>query len=53
MFHLKEKQTTFCFIIQRITTEKGAIAIGILRQGAGIRQVSRFSQKCLQMPVSR
>ena len=35
-----------------MTTEKGARAVGILRQGAGIRQVIRFSRKCLQIPVS-
>ena len=51
MFHLKEKQTTFCIIIRRITTVKGSRAICILRQGAGIRQESRFSRKCLQIPV--
>ena len=38
MFHLKEKQTTFCIIIGRMTTEKGGRAVDILRQGAGIRQ---------------
>ena len=52
MFHLKEKQTTFCIIIRRMTIEKGARAVGILRQGAGIRQVRRFYRKCLQIPVS-
>ena len=36
MFHFKEKQTTFCIIIRRMTIEKGARAAGILRQGAGI-----------------
>ena len=45
---LQEKQTLFCIIIWRMTTEKGARAVGILRQGAGIRQVSRVSRKCLQ-----
>ena len=39
MFHLKEKETTFCIIIRRMTVEKGARAVGILRHGAGIRQV--------------
>ena len=29
MFHLKEKQTTFCIIIQRMTTANGTRAIGI------------------------
>ena len=52
MFHLKEKQSTFCIIIRRMTTEKGARAVGILRQGAGIRQESRFSRESLQTPVS-
>ena len=37
----KLEQTTFCIIIRRMTTEKGARAVGILQQGAGIRQVSR------------
>ena len=44
MFHLKEKQTTFCIIIWRMTTEKGTRTVGILRQDAGIRQVSRFPE---------
>ena len=55
MFHLK--QTTFCIIEWRMTAEKGARAVGILRQGTGIRQVSGFLffffffWKCLQIPV--
>ena len=53
LFHLKEKQTIFCIIIRRMTTEKGARAVGILRQGLGIRQVSSFfPRECLQIPVS-
>ena len=36
LFHLKEKQTTGCIIIWCMTTEKGAKAVGILQQGAGI-----------------
>ena len=52
MFHLKEKQTTFCIIIWRMTTEKGARAVGILRQGSGIRQVRHFSRECLQISQS-
>ena len=52
MFHLKEKQSTFCIIIRRMSTEKGARVISILRQGAGILQVSRFSRECLQTPFS-
>ena len=51
IFHLKEKQTMFCIIRWRMTTEKRARAVGILWQGAGI-QVSRFSRECLQIPVS-
>ena len=53
MFHLKEKQTAFRIIKRRMTTEKGASAVGMLRQNAGIRQVSCFSRECLQIPVSR
>ena len=44
MFHLKEKQTTFCIIIRRMATEKRTRAVGMLRQKAGIRQVSRFPE---------
>ena len=36
LFHLKEKQATFCTIIRRMTTENGERAVGILRQGSGI-----------------
>ena len=46
MIHFKEKQETFCIIIRRMTTEKEARAVGILRQGAGIRQVRHFSREC-------
>ena len=35
-----------------MTTEKGVRAVGILRQGAGIQQVSRFSRESLQLRVS-
>ena len=52
MFQLKEKQTKLCVIIRRMTTEKRARANGILRQGAGVRQVRHFSRECLQIPVS-
>ena len=52
MFHLKEKQTAFRIIVRRMTTEKGARAVGILRKYASIRQVSQFSRECLQIPVS-
>ena len=36
IFHFKEKQTTFYIIMRRMTTEKGARAVDILRKGAGI-----------------
>ena len=39
---LKRKTNNICFIIRRMTPEKRARAVGILRQGAGIRQESRF-----------
>ena len=50
MFYLKEKQTTFCIIIRRMTTVKGSRAVGIIRQGAGIRQESRFFPKMFTNP---
>ena len=40
----KKKQTTFCIILRRMTKEKGARAVGIILQGAGIRQGSRFPE---------
>ena len=36
---LKRKTDNISIIIRRMTTEKRARAVGILRQGAGIRQV--------------
>ena len=50
MFHLKEKQTTFCIIMRRMTTEKEARAVGNLRQGAGIRQVRHISPRMFTNP---
>ena len=41
---LKRKTNNISIIIRRMTTEKRARAVGILRQGAGIRQVSIFSE---------
>ena len=51
LLNVSLKRKTFCIIIRRMTTQKGARAVGILHQGAGIRQVSRFSRECLQIPV--
>ena len=44
MFHLKGKQPTFFITIRRMTTEDGARAVGILGQGAGLRQKIRFPE---------
>ena len=50
MFHLKEKQTTFCIIRRRITKEKGVRANGILRQSAGMRQARHFFPRMFTNP---
>ena len=49
---LKRKTDNISIIIRRMTTEKRARAVGIPRQGAGIRQVSHFFPRMLQIPVS-
>ena len=49
---LKRKTSNICIIIRRMTTEKAARAVGVLRQAAGVRQVSRLSRECLQILVS-
>ena len=48
---LKRKTNNMCFIVRRMTPEKRARAVDILRQGAGIRQESRFP-KMFTNPVS-
>ena len=39
-------------MIRRVTIEERARAVGMLQQGAGIRQVSHFSREGLQFSVS-
>ena len=43
---LKRKADNIFIIIRRMTTEKRTRAVGIPRQGSGIRQVSYFFREC-------
>ena len=49
---LKRKTDNISIIIRHMATEKRARAIVMLQPGAGRRQVTHFSRKCLQIPVS-